>query len=156
LTTAKTQLFSLDELTAKKTSVAAEVTGNAVDETNYDWITGKTKSELTALLVVDAFSVDIDNSGVPVKVDLSKFTSLSSTTKITGDMIAEEATNQLIKGFGIPRTSTDTAGIVTKGDERYGMKVLFDAVNKKFVVQSGTTGDSSSIKVSSVKTGVSS
>jgi flagellar hook-basal body protein len=156
LTTAKTQLFSLDELTAKKTSVAAEVTGNAVDETNYDWITGKTKSELATLLVAEAFSVDIDNSGVPVKVDLSKFSNLPATTKITGDMIAEEATNQLIKGFGIPRTSTDTAGIVTKGDERYGMKVLFDAVNKKFVVQSGTTGDSSSIKVSSVKTGVAS
>ncbi len=154
LTTAKTQLFSLDELTAKKTSVAAEVTGNAVDETNFDWITGKTKSELTTLLVADAFSVDIDNSGVPVKVDLSKFSTLSATTKITGDMIAEEATNQLIKGFGISRTSTDTAGVVTKGDERYGMKVLFDAVNKKFVVQSGTTGDASSIKMSSVKTAI--
>ena len=155
LTTAKTQLFSLDELTAKKTSVAAEVTGNAVDETNYDWITGKTKNELAALLVPDAFSVDIDNSGVPVKVDLSKFSSLATTTKITGDMIAEEATNQLIKGFGLPRTLTEGT-VVTKGDERYGMKVLFDAVNKKFVVQSGTTGDASSIKVSSVKSGVTS
>jgi len=152
LTTAKTQLFSLDELTAKKTSVAAEVTGNAVDETNYDWITGKTKSELTTLLVADAFSVDIDNSGVPVKVDLSKLANLPATTKITGDMIAEEATNQLIKGFGIPRTSTDASGTVTTGSERYGMKVLFDAVNKKFVVQSGTTGDNSSIAVSSIKT----
>ncbi len=152
LTTAKTQLFSLDELTAKKTSVAAEVTGNAVDETNYDWITGKTKSELTTLLVADAFSVDIDNSGVPVKVDLSKLANLPATTKITGDMIAEEATNQLIKGFGIPRTSTDASGSVTTGSERYGMKVLFDAVNKKFVVQSGTTGDNSSIAVSSIKT----
>jgi len=152
LTTAKTQLFSLDELTAKKTSVAAEVTGIAVDETNYDWITGKTKSELTTLLVADAFSVDIDNSGVPVKVDLSKLANLPATTKITGDMIAEEATNQLIKGFGIPRTSTDASGTVTTGSERYGMKVLFDAVNKKFVVQSGTTGDNSSIAVSSIKT----
>jgi flagellar hook-basal body protein len=153
LTTAKTQLFSLDELTAKKISTAAEVTGNAVDETNYDWITGKTKSELGALLVADAFAVDVDDSGVPVKVDLSKLTNLPATTKITGDMIAEEATNQLIKGFGIPRTSTDAAGVVTTGVERYGMKVVFDAVNKKFVVQSGTTGDGSSIAVSGVKTG---
>jgi flagellar hook-basal body protein len=153
LTTAKTQLFSLDELTAKKISTAAEVTGNAVDETNYDWITGKTKSELGALLVADAFVVDVDDSGVPVKVDLSKLTNLPATTKITGDMIAEEATNQLIKGFGIPRTSTDAAGVVTTGVERYGMKVVFDAVNKKFVVQSGTTGDVSSIAVSGVKTG---
>jgi len=153
LTTAKTLLFSLDELTAKKISTAAEVTGNAVDETNYDWITGKTKSELGALLVADAFTVDVDDSGVPVKVDLSKLTNLPATTKITGDMIAEEATNQLIKGFGIPRTSTDAAGVVTTGVERYGMKVVFDAVNKKFVVQSGTTGDGSSIAVSGVKTG---
>jgi flagellar hook-basal body protein len=153
LTTAKTQLFSLDELTAKKISTAAEVTGNAVNETNYDWITGKTKSELGALLVADAFAVDVDDSGVPVKVDLSKLNTLPTTTKITGDMIAEEATNQLIKGFGIPRTSTDAAGVVTSGGERYGMKVVFDAVNKKFVVQSGTTGDGSSIAVSGVKTG---
>lgn len=152
LTTAKTLLFSLDELTAKKTSVAAEVIGNAVDETSFDWIVGKTKSELTTLLVADAFSVDVDNSGVPVKVDLSKLATLPSTTKITGDMIAEEATNQLIKGFGVARTSTDAQGVITRGAERYGMKVVFDAVNKKFVVQSGTTGDTSSILVSSVKT----
>jgi flagellar hook-basal body protein len=149
LTTAKTQLFSLDELTAKKTSVAAEVTGNSVDETNYDWIVGKTKSELSTLLVADAFAVDVDNSGVPVKVDLSKLAVLPATTKITGDMIAEEATNQLIKGFGVPRTST-VSGVVTTGAERYGMKVVFDAVNKTFVVQSGTTGDTSSVSVSSI------
>ena len=151
LTTAKTQLFSLDELTAKKTSVAAEVIGNEVNETNYDWIVGKTKSELSALLVADAFSVDVDGSGVPVSVDLSKLNALPATTKITGDMIAEEATNQLIKGFGVQRTSTDAAGVVTTGAERYGMKVIFDAVNKKFVVQSGTTGDTSSVSVRSVK-----
>jgi flagellar hook protein FlgE len=152
LTTAKTQLFSLDELTAKKTSVAAEVTGNAVDEANYNWVDGKPKSELATLLVADAFSVDVDDSGVPVKVDLSKLATLPASTKITGDMIAEEATNQLIKGFGVPRTSTDAAGVVTTGGERYGMKVVFDAVNKKFVVQSGTTGDTSSIAVSAIKT----
>jgi flagellar hook protein FlgE len=96
--------------------------------------------------------VDVDDSRVPVKVDLSKFASLPATTKITGDMIAEEATNQLTKGFGVPRTSTDAAGVVTTGGERFGMKVVFDAVNKKFVVQSGTTGDTSSISVSAVKT----
>ena len=142
LTTAKTQLFSLDELTATKVSQAAEVTGAVIPETSYDWLAGKTKSELSNILVTNAFSVDVDASGVPVTIDLSKFNSLPSTTKITGDMIAEEATNQLIKGFGIPRTS----GNVT-GGERYGMKVVFDAVNKKFVVQSGTTGDGSSVAV---------
>ena len=149
LTTAKTQLFSLDELTATKVSQAAEVTGAVIPETSYDWLAGKTKSELSNILVTNAFSVDVDASGVPVTIDLSKFNSLSSTTKITGDMIAEEATNQLIKGFGIPRTS----GNVT-GGERYGMKVVFDAVNKKFVVQSGTTGDGSSVAVTSAQSTV--
>jgi flagellar hook protein FlgE len=70
-------------------------------------------------------------------------------------MIAEEATNQLIKGFGVPRTSAaDKDGKVTQGAERFGMKVMFDAVNKKFVVQSGTTGDTSSIGVTAVKASV--
>ena len=147
LTTAKTQLFSLDELTATKVSQAAEIAGSAVDESSYDWISGKTKSELSNILVTNAFSVDVDASGVPVSIDLSKLNSLPSTTKITGDMIAEEATNQLIRGFGVPRTS----GNVT-GGERYGMKVVFDAVNKKFVVQSGTTGDASSVAITGAQT----
>jgi flagellar hook-basal body protein len=146
LTTAKTQLFSLDELTAKKISQAAEVTGAAVSETNYNWIEGKARASLSSLLVANAFSVDVDGSGVPVSIDLSKLNSVVPATKlITGDMIAEEATNQLIKGFGVTRTS----GSVT-GGERYGMKVLFDAVNKKFVVQSGTTGDASSVAITAV------
>ncbi len=149
LTTAKTQLFSLDELTATKVSQAAEVMGAVVPETSYDWLAGKTKSELSSILVPNAFSVDVDASGVPVTIDLSKFNSLPATTKITGDMIAEEATNQLIKGFGVPRTS----GNIT-GGERYGMKVVFDAVNKKFVVQSGTTGDGSSVAVTSAQSTV--
>ena len=105
LTTAKTQLFSLDELTAKKTSVAATVTGNIVPETganSYDWVAGLTASQLPAgLLSANAFTVDIDNSGSPVSVDLSKLASLPTGTKITGDMIAEEATNQLISTLGI-------------------------------------------------------
>lgn len=150
LTTAKTQLFSLDELTAKKISQAAEVTGAAVPETGYNWIEGKARASLSSLLVANAFSVDVDGSGVPVSVDLSKLNSVVPSTKlITGDMIAEEATNQLIKGFGVPRTS----GSVT-GGERYGMKVLFDAVNKKFVVQSGTTGDASSVAITAVNANV--
>lgn len=150
LTTAKTQLFSLDELTAKKISQAAEVTGAAVPETSYNWIEGNARASLSSLLVANAFSVDVDGSGVPVSVDLSKLNSVVPSTKlITGDMIAEEATNQLIKGFGVPRTS----GSVT-GGERYGMKVLFDAVNKKFVVQSGTTGDASSVAITAVNANV--
>ncbi len=153
LTTAKTQLFSLDELTAKKTSMAAEVAGDPVPESNYDWIVGKTNSELTSILVPNAFKVDIDGSGVPVSVDLSRLANLPASTKITGDMIAEEATNQLIKGFGAPRVATSGTTTVT-GGERYGMKVEFDAVNKRFLVLSGTTGDTSSIELTSPLTAI--
>ena len=153
LTTAKTQLFSLDELTAKKISTAAEVIGDTVPETGFDWIAGKTKAEIASILVPGAFSVDIDGSGVPVSVDLSKLANLPATTKITGDMIAEEATNQLIKGFGTARVVTSGTATIT-GGERYGMKVGFDAVNKKFFVQSGTTGDTSSIGITSVKSAI--
>ena len=36
------------------------------------------------------------------------------------------------------------------GDTRFGAKVVFDSVNLKFAVQSGTTGDSSSVQISAV------
>ena len=198
LTTAKTQLFSLDELTAKKTSTAATVTGNIVPETgpnSYDWVAGLAvgDTKLTGLLTANAFSVDIDNSGNAVSVDLNKLASLPTGTKITGDLIAQEATNQLINKFGVSRgttttstvatasgattagTTTTTVGSVTTtvvttagttaapgtitttvvgpaNNQRYGMKVGFDAVNKQFYLESGTTGDTSSIKLSGVST----
>jgi flagellar hook-basal body protein len=195
LTTAKTQLFSLDELTAKKTSVAATVTGNIVPETganSFDWVAGLPvgDAKLTGLLSANAFTVDIDNSGSPVSVDLSKLASMASGTKITGDLIAQEATNQLISKFGVARgtttssttvagTGTTTASSVTTtvgsvvttvvttagspgnitttvtkpaDNQRYGMKVGFDAVNKQFYLESGTTGDTSSISLSGVST----
>ena len=196
LTTAKTQLFSLDELTAKKTSVAATVTGNIVPESganSYDWVAGLAvgDTKLSGLLTTNAFTVDIDKSGTSVAVDLSKLASLPTGTKITGDLIAQEATNQLISKFGISRGTTTTtsvataAGATTAGtttttvgsvtttvttttgtttapgtitttvvgpanNQRFGMKVGFDAVNKQFFLESGTTGDASSITLSGV------
>jgi len=198
LTTAKTQLFSLDELTAKKTSVAATVTGNIVPESganSYDWVAGLAvgDTKLSGLLTTNAFTVDIDKSGTSVAVDLSKLASLPTGTKITGDLIAQEATNQLISKFGISRGTTTTtsvataAGATTAGtttttvgsvtttvatttgttiapgtitttvvgpanNQRFGMKVGFDAVNKQFFLESGTTGDASSITLSGVST----
>jgi flagellar hook-basal body protein len=198
LTTSKTQLFSLDELTAKKTSVAATVTGNIIPESgasSYDWIGGVTlgDAKLSGLLTTNAFTVDIDKTGSPVSVDLTKLANLPAGTKITGELIAQEATNQLISKFGVARgttttstsvtatvattasTTTSTVGsvvttvVTTAGttaspgtitttvtgpaaNQRYGMQVGFDAVNKQFFLQSGTTGDSSSITLSGVST----
>jgi len=68
LTTAKTKLFSLNELTAKRTSTAATVTGNIIPESGdggYDWVAGIPSGDarLNSLLTNNAFTVDIDNSG---------------------------------------------------------------------------------------------
>jgi flagellar hook-basal body protein len=206
LTTSKTQLFSLDELTNKKISIAATATGNIVPENganSYDWVAGLPNGDvkLENLLTDEAFIVDVDNSGSPVSVSLAKLALLPAGTRITGNLIAEEATNQLIRKFGVSRgttsstttnlpTSSAVAGTVvttvgnvtttvvttlptpaigtspaTTGsvvttvvrpaaNERYGMKVGFDAVNKQFFLESGTTGDTSSIAISQVSEGV--
>jgi len=178
--------------------VAATVTGNIIPESgasSYDWIGGVTlgDAKLSGLLTTNAFTVDIDKTGSPVSVDLTKLASLPAGTKITGELIAQEATNQLISKFGVARgttttstsvtatgattasTTTSTVGsvvttvVTTAGttaspgtitttvtgpaaNQRYGMQVGFDAVNKQFFLQSGTTGDSSSITLSGVST----
>jgi flagellar hook protein FlgE len=152
LTTAKTQLFSLDELTAKKTSLAAEVIGDAIPEDTYNWVVGKSKADLVAsgLFDGDLMKVDIDNSGTPVSINLGAFKTWTGSGNITGEMIAEEATNQLIKGFGAQRAAAVPPATTPIPDQRYGMKVVFDPVNKKFLVQSGTTGDTSSVKVTEI------
>ncbi|MEN9719722.1 MAG: Flagellar hook protein FlgE [Pseudomonadota bacterium] len=198
LTTAKTQLFSLDELTNKKISIAATATGNIVPETganSYDWVAGLPNGDakLAGLLTDNAFTVDVDNSGSPVTVSLAKLAALPAGTRITGDLIAQEATNQLISKFGTSRGTTTTSTtatattattassvtstvgsitttvVTTEGtlaspgtitttvtkpasNERYGMKVGFDAVNKQFFLESGTTGDTSSVALSGVST----
>jgi len=88
LTTAKTQLFSLDELTNKKISTAATATGNIVPETgvnSYDWVAGLPNGDakLAGLLTDNAFTVDVDNSGSPVTVSLAKLAALPAGTRIT-------------------------------------------------------------------------
>jgi flagellar hook-basal body protein len=151
LTTAKTQLFSLDELTATKISVPAEVIGEPVNEAAYNFVSGVSHLVLktAGLFQADLLTVDVDGSGIPVKVDLGAFLDnpkFTDSSLITGEMIAEELTNQLTKEFGVARVSGDPAVIDTKSP-RFGMKVSFDPVNKKFVFQSGTTGDHSSIEL---------
>ena len=155
LTTAKTQLFSLDELTDTKISTAATISGTIIPEigeNSFNWVDGIDREDLlaTAGTAPMSLTVDIDKSGLPVQVDLSTFiTSLPVSTKVTGDMLATEATNQLIKGFGVPRKAT-VDGPAVKDSERYGMNVTFDSVNKKFLIASGTTGDASSASITAI------
>jgi len=98
LTTAKTQLISLDELTDKRTSTPAGITGvgSTVD------LTGGTNTfaGLTdkAIDLSNLFTVNVDGSTAPVMVDLSYLK--NSSTVLTGATLASEATKFLNRKFG--------------------------------------------------------
>jgi flagellar hook-basal body protein len=105
LTTAKTQLFSLDELTDKRTSSRAAIEGASLTSSTLDFTNGINFSNLAVnspLAAADAlktlFTVDVDGSGNPVTVNLDHLKSI--TTPLTGSQIAAEATAVLNRRFG--------------------------------------------------------
>ena len=99
LTTNKTQLFSLDEMTDKRVSTAAKVSGTAVTA---DLSTGinffATRDTYTAEKLTNMFSIDIDGTKNPVAIDLSHLRSVNAT--LTGSQIAAEVTNIMNRKFG--------------------------------------------------------
>ena len=103
---AKTMMFSLDQLTDKRTSVPASITGG-VPSSTYDLNSGVDFSTMTADELKDLFKVDIDGTGSPISVDLSHLA--GSTTKLTGTQLAAEATNYLNRAFGDERYFDFTA-----------------------------------------------
>src|SRR5574343_403991 len=104
LTTAKTQLISLDELTDKRTSVPATVSSTeTMDSSKYDLTHGvnfKTLGSTPAGLasLKNVFTLDVDNSANPIKVDLSYLSNIDKA--LTGNQIASELTNYLNRKFG--------------------------------------------------------
>jgi len=104
LTTAKTQLFSLDELTDKRTSSRAAIEGASLTTSTLDFTNGINFSNTTntALAATDAlktlFTIDVDSSGNPVTLDLSHLKSVNAP--LTGSQIAAEATAVLNRRFG--------------------------------------------------------
>jgi len=100
LTTAKTQLISLDELTDKRTSVPASITGlgSVVDLSGGTNTFAGLQSLPTPISLSNLFTVNVDNSTSPVTVDLSYLT--NSTTVLTGQTLAAEATKYLNRKFG--------------------------------------------------------
>ena len=104
LTTGKTELISLDELTDTRTSVSAGVTStegmnnvfNLTDGVNFKSLV--TSGQLTTSDLQNAFSLDVDNSGSPIKVDMSFLASVDQ--KLTGNDIAATMTNYLNRQFG--------------------------------------------------------
>jgi len=105
LTTGKTQLISLDELTDKRVSEAATVSSTEAMDSNLftlaDGVNFKSlvsQGKLSANDLKNVFTLDVDNSGNPVKVDLSFLANVDQ--KLTGNQIAAAATNYLNRRFG--------------------------------------------------------
>ena len=118
LTTAKTQLISLDELTDKRTSQPASVTGQAstVDLTGGTNTFAMLKSLPTPIDLDNLFTVNVDNSTEPIKVDLSYLK--NSTTVLTGSTLAAEATKYLNRKFGDETTFNFSSSVTgTNPDE---------------------------------------
>ena len=124
----KTQKFALDDLTDVRTSVPATITGGSLptsldlsSDQGFDFSNDNvpgTSSAFTALQLRNFMEVDIDNSGLAARVDLS---GLAGQGKVTGVQIADFIQDQLNTKFG---------------DERY-----FDistASNRTFRVSDGT------------------
>ena len=112
LTTAKTQLFSLDELTDKRTSVPATIDGASLLSSTIDFTNGINFSNIPAAntatlapptggaadVLSSLFTIDVDKSGNPVTLDLSHLRSINAP--LTGSQIAAEATAVLNRKFG--------------------------------------------------------
>jgi len=106
LTTAKTQLFSLNDLTDKRSSSPASISGTPV--TQFDFSNGVNFKTLNASSgdsirtnLASLFKVKIDGSKEAVNLDLSYLA--DSDTKITGSMIASQVTAQMNQKFGSGR-----------------------------------------------------
>jgi flagellar hook-basal body protein len=112
LTTAKTQLFSLDELTDKRTSVPATIDGASLLSSSIDFTNGINFNAITSTsnptlappigtaadVLSSLFTIDVDKTGNPVTLDLSHLRSINAP--LTGSQIAAEATAVLNRKFG--------------------------------------------------------
>jgi flagellar hook-basal body protein len=117
LTTAKTELISLNELTDKRTSAPASVSGlaSAVDLSGGTNTFSGLQKLPTPVTLENLFTVNVDNSTEPVTVDLSYLK--DSKSVMTGASLANEATKYLNKKFGNETTfnfSSNTGSISDK------------------------------------------
>ncbi len=102
----KTQKFSLDDLTDVRTSVPATVEGaklpnDLTADQGFNFNTAVANNEFTAAQLKNFLTVDVDNSGNPVTVDLSPLA--ENDRKYTGVELATFIQNQLNVKFGDER-----------------------------------------------------
>jgi flagellar hook-basal body protein len=130
LTTAKTQLISLDELTDKRTSLPAGITGvaSSVDLSGGSNTFSGLQGLATPIDLSNLFTVNIDGSTSPVTVDLSYLK--NSTTVLNGATLAAEATKYLNRKFGDESTFNFTSTTGTTNPDK-----IFTLTNSR--VQNG-------------------
>ena len=118
LTTAKTQLISLDELTDKRTSAPAAISGlsSTVDLSGGTNLFSSLKSLPTPIDLSNLFTVNMDGSTAPVTVDLSYLK--NSSTVLTGATLASEATKFLNRKFGDETTFNFTSTTATANPDK--------------------------------------
>ena len=99
LVNAKTQKFSLNQLTDKRSSEPATVTGGKAP--NLSSLTGINFKNLNTTQLKNMFSIDVDDTGVPVQVGLDHLAGKDLT--LSGTQIAKELTNVMNRKFGDER-----------------------------------------------------
>jgi flagellar hook-basal body protein len=96
LVNTKTQKFSLNQLTDKRTSEPAQIAGDKA--TGLGSLQGIDFSKLSAKDLTDLFQIDIDNTGVPASIGLEHLAGKAVT--LSGVQIAKELTNVINRKFG--------------------------------------------------------
>lgn len=99
LVNSKTQKFSLNQLTDKRASEPATVTGGLAP--NLSTLEGIDFRNLQSTQLTNLFSLDVDGTGVPVKVGLEHLAGSNMT--LSGTEIAKELTNVINRKFGDER-----------------------------------------------------
>ncbi len=99
LVNSKTQKFSLNQLTDKRSSEPATVTGGLAPSLTS--LTGINFKGLPKTQLSNMFSLDVDGSGVPVKIGLDHLAGQALT--LSGTEIAKELTNVINRKFGDER-----------------------------------------------------
>jgi flagellar hook-basal body protein len=99
LVNSKTQKFSLNQLTDKRASEPATVTGGLAP--NLSTLEGIDFRNLQSTQLTNLFSLDVDGTGVPVQVGLEHLAGSNMT--LSGTEIAKELTNVINRKFGDER-----------------------------------------------------
>ena len=147
LVTGKTQMFSLNQLTDQRVSQPASLHGGEAAILTAETIPTPDPADLGKISLdgTAKFSLSIDGSQ---DVDIQ----LDETTAKTPEEIAADLANAINKAFGddalnTPADTTTSPITPAKDDRRYGVDVKYDTAAKQFIIYSGSTGDTSSVKI---------